>query len=336
MATPLHQIENVERNVGGLISEIVASGANVDSKVDWRSISGSRSTEWRIHIGAHKTATTHLQDTLANCRTELFGAGIDYIPRDLMRSVRIRSGWSALRQTPLGRAIGRRTFQRALSPLMQGPRVVAISEENLIGTSRGLLTPLIYPDAAKRLAPFEALARISNVRLFLSIRRFDEVLPAAYVQTLKERRAHDDTKRGFEPIRKNALQNPPRWFDLVARLKAILPSADLKIWKFEDYVRCETDVMTAFCGVKVQPIEPLPPPKETRTPSAHAVAKLESVDSTMSVEDRRIAVERVMDEDDGRSKFQPFSAEERLRLGEYYCEDIERLQSEYPGIFLKL
>ena len=151
----------------------------------------SRPVEWRIHIGAHKTATTHLQDTLELLRSQLSCAGIDYIPRQLMRSVRIGKKWRAFRRMPLGGLIGRRVFQRALVPLMQGPQVVAISEENLIGTSRGLLTALLYPDAAHRLAPFEALARISKVRVFLSIRRFDEVLPAAYVQTLKERRVHD-------------------------------------------------------------------------------------------------------------------------------------------------
>ena len=295
----------------------------------------SRPVEWRIHIGAHKTATTHLQDTLELLRSQLSCAGIDYIPRQLMRSVRIGSKWRAFRRTPLGGLIGRRVFQRALVPLMQGPQVVAISEENLIGTSRGLLTALLYPDAANRLAPFEALAHISKVRVFLSIRSFDEVLPAAYVQTLKERRVHDYTKRSFEPIRKNALQNPPRWFDLVVRLRATLPSAELKVWRFEDYIRRETDVVAAFCGVNVHRNESLPAPKETRTPSAHAVAKLESIEPTMSVNDYRTVIGRIVDEDDGQSKFQPFSTEDRRRLRESYLKDIERIDIEFPGVLLK-
>ena len=37
-------------------------------------------SHWRIHIGAHKTATTHLQQTLAAIRPRLVEQGIDPIP----------------------------------------------------------------------------------------------------------------------------------------------------------------------------------------------------------------------------------------------------------------
>ena len=41
--------------------------------------------QWRIHLGAHKTATSHLQETLAAVRDDLVGQGVDFIPNPLVR-----------------------------------------------------------------------------------------------------------------------------------------------------------------------------------------------------------------------------------------------------------
>ena len=43
-------------------------------------------SHWRIHIGAHKTATTHLQQTLAAIRARLVEQGIDPIPLAALRA----------------------------------------------------------------------------------------------------------------------------------------------------------------------------------------------------------------------------------------------------------
>ena len=44
---------------------------------------------WRIHLGAHKTATTHLQETLTLVRPTLAARGLDYIPNQLVRGRRL-------------------------------------------------------------------------------------------------------------------------------------------------------------------------------------------------------------------------------------------------------
>src|SRR6266404_5483581 len=45
--------------------------------------------ELRLHIGAHKTATTHLQDILAANRTYFIGNNILYLPRLFVRQMRL-------------------------------------------------------------------------------------------------------------------------------------------------------------------------------------------------------------------------------------------------------
>ena len=37
--------------------------------------------EYRLHIGAHKTATTHLQDSLRGLIPELRAKGVSFVPR---------------------------------------------------------------------------------------------------------------------------------------------------------------------------------------------------------------------------------------------------------------
>lgn len=294
-----------------------------------------RPREWRLHIGAHKTATTHFQATLALHRSELLEAGIDFIPHQSVRSARL--GKYVLRphrRFPFYGFVGRRAFERTLGALMQGPPIVVLSEENLIGGSEGLLCDRLYADATDRLSLLEAIARASKVTLFLSVRRFDEILPAAYVQTLKDRASRCSTKPSFEPIRVKALSSPPSWFELVSRVRREVPSANLKIWRFEDYVRHEAKVLGAFCGASLSNDKPVPIPNRTRTPSAEAVAELESLHPGMSPAERKSIVERIRSEADGKSKFQPFSSEERRRLGDVYQEDIEKIRTAFPDVVM--
>ncbi len=42
-------------------------------------------TTWRIHIGAHKTATTHVQEILTLMRPQLVARGIDFIDNHTVR-----------------------------------------------------------------------------------------------------------------------------------------------------------------------------------------------------------------------------------------------------------
>src|ERR671915_2577538 len=56
---------------------------------------------WRIHIGAHKTATTHLQETLTALRPALAAQGVDYIPNSLVRGRKLAP--SLWRRRPITR-----------------------------------------------------------------------------------------------------------------------------------------------------------------------------------------------------------------------------------------
>jgi hypothetical protein len=134
--------------------------------------------EWRLHLGAHKTATTHLQETLALRRDWLVARGVDVLPMPAVRALRLppSAGWKAWRLR-LGWPM-RRAIEAAVAPLRRGPGRIAISEENLIGYPQHLLSAPLYPQAARRLAGFRALAAGGRLHVFFAVRGFERLLPS--------------------------------------------------------------------------------------------------------------------------------------------------------------
>ena len=118
--------------------------------------------QWRIHLGAHKTATTHLQETLAAVRDDLAGQGIDFIPSPLVRERNLaRTLWQRrpIARLPIvGKARMRARSRAALAPLRIGPEVVAFSEENIVGVPEHMLMVPLYPRAAANVGRLASLA----------------------------------------------------------------------------------------------------------------------------------------------------------------------------------
>jgi len=243
-------------------------------------------------------------------------------------------GWSLFRNTYPAQAFARYAISRAVNPLRQNATTVAISEENLLGDSRGLLTQTFYPDAAIRLKPFETLARSAELHIFLSVRSFDEIIPAAYAQVLKDKLFRPGTDISFEPIGAKFRAKSPSWTELIRRLRVALPSAHLKVWRFEDYLDYKSLVLTELCGVRVDCETVLPPPRLTQTPSHGAIKRMEELDSSLPIEEYQSAIEEIIKTDTDRGKFRPFTDEETRRLRHAYDEDLRELEETFPGVLL--
>lgn len=292
--------------------------------------------EWRLHLGAHKTATTHLQHSLLRHREALAEQGVDYLPMDQVRRLRLtlhqgRRRWRVRLGWPM-----RRRIEALVAPLRLGPDRIAISEENLLGISPDLLKGSFYPKAELQLAAFAPLSGGGReLRLFLSVRSFETLLPSAYVQTLRGM----SFPGGFAPVRAAALNRPPSWAELVARIRRTLPQARLRLWTFEDYGAHDREILSRFVGAEIPTGEPLPPPESTRSPSARAIAEMERLEDGLGYLDRTRAAAKIAARDaerGGGERFAPFSDAERALLQEAYAEDLARLEAEHPGTLLRL
>jgi len=290
--------------------------------------------EWRIHIGAHKTATTHVQDTLLAHRDYMAAAGVDYIPRERFGPLQRRYSnperwrrrfWS----TPLAAA-----FRHQVNGLRSGPSTVLLSDEDLLGYSYGLLEPKLYSEF-RGTHIIHALQRMAPVTLFLGIRAYDKILPSAYAQILKSHAAVPAWRSRVSP---DVMQAPPSWPDLIARLLTSFPGARLHVWQQEEYRSHWQEFLTVLAGRDVGTFPDLPPPVRTASPSLEAICAAETLQESLSFHERRAQVRRLYEEmpaGERRTPFCPFDDAQIAKLQTQYAEDLNWIEQAYPGMLLR-
>lgn len=292
-------------------------------------------TELRVHLGAHKTATTHLQDSLVAHRDAIAHAGIDYIPREdfgpLQRRFSNPDHWrKRLWSWPV-----KQLFLKQFRELRSGATTVLLSDEDLLGFSYDLFTLPVYRDL-RGLHVVRSLARDTKLTLFLSIRAFDQILPSAYAQTIK---AIAPKPGWMDEIRAGIAQSPPSWVELVGRLKAMFPQATLHVWCQEDYRGHSQEILSFFVGRDVGQFPKLPPPVRTTSPSNEAIEAAERVDPSLSMEARRKRVREIFYEKlpagDGRAPFEPLDDGEVALLRERYEADKHEIEMRYPRMLFR-
>lgn len=292
---------------------------------------------WRIHLGAHKTATTHLQETLAAVRPALAARGIDFIPNQLIRgqglAPELRRRRRFARLPLFGRSRMREILEGIMDPVRLGPETVVFSEENIVGVPQQVFSAPFYPQAGVNVARLASLGQRSDLVLFLSIRSCDTLLPSAYAEALKHA---PPPPGGFERWRERLLAEPPSWFDLVARIRAAVPDVPLKIWRQEDYRANAQEIMQELCGCELAPLPAISDPVWTRSPSARAVAEVEALPRDLPQASRRRRVGEIYAASaPGGDRFMPFGAMDCRRLRAAYDADTDRIAQSYPDLMLR-
>lgn len=294
-------------------------------------------TAWRIHLGAHKTATTHLQETLAALRPRLAARGADYIPLGALRASgfarALYTGGPVMKLPGLRRVAARRRARDILGPLRVGPGTLILSEEKLLGSSRHIFSDPAYPLIEKVVPLLAGLGEgEGGVTFFLSIRSFDTQLASAYAQEL---RVLPPPPGGFEALRARALARPPRWTDLVLRIRRAAPGVPIRIWRQEDYRRNRGAILAALCGRDPGPLPEIAVPVSTKSPTAAGVRAAEALPRDLPPAERRARVAEIYaaHQDDG-CPFRPFAPEETERLRKAYAADLADLARLDPGMMV--
>ncbi len=271
--------------------------------------------ELRVHIGAHKTATTHLQDQLARSRDRLLCAGIDVIPTDRIRPVGpmrcLRLGLSGI---SLGDA-----FPRAIAGLRQGPDTVVVSDEEWIGHIGDAVAARPYGNLGWRLRILSAAAVGARMRLYLAIRPFDRQIPSAYAEALR----HGPVRRRPAELERCLLRRPPSWRAIVARVRRAVPRAELTVWEHATYAEDWRAVYERLTGVAPAELDDIPPPERTRTPPAAAVEAAERLGPRLPRRDWALRVAEIYAAatTDPRP-YRPWSGAVCQRLEEAYRADL--------------
>lgn len=288
--------------------------------------------EWFVHIGAHKTATTHLQDTLKLAKVELSAAGIEFIHRDAIRSQRgfCRMKW--WQKLPgFKQALMEETRCRLFSQRDHGDSIL-ISEENIMGSVSDLLKFPLYHDLKTGLVSLCSLKGDNNINIYLAIRAFSEIIPSAYAQQARMAKVKPGD---FDLIKEQMLNRPLSWAGVVERIVSVFGQDRLGLWTFEDYKRTPEFFLSHLCRGRKTEFMQLPPPASTKSPSAKAIASLEEIPNKLSRQARKAQAEKICLHDDGKEPFLPFSEKEKVILQEIYEEDLANIRKKYSGIFIE-
>ena len=215
-----------------------------------------------LHVGAHKTATTHLQHSIIGSTRVVEQAGIRFFGPPHLRKpgTRIEARFN-LPFNPRKTVADLRPAPVVLAEMLAGGRRLVLSEENFIGSLfdrrhpgpfHAIPAPL-YPEAAARVTALaEVAAPGQGIDLCLAIRDPAGFLNSAYGLALQA--------GSSVPVLNFKRRNPMAlvdWADLVARLRAARGVGRLTVWRFEDYAATFGAVTAALLGPDVPPIKPV-------------------------------------------------------------------------------
>jgi hypothetical protein len=183
-----------------------------------------------LHIGAHKTATTHLQRSILAARAPLAAQGVQVYGPPQLRGEHM----TLLRRFDLpGSKDGPGDPQGMFVDMLNDGHRIVFSEENLIGsllTRYGKMAEPIYPDAPLRIGDLASKVAPKGIDVCLGIRQPTHFLSSAYGQHLMS--------GGTLPLKKFLWKNPPRivdWAHLIKRLRETVGVRSLTVWKYEEY-----------------------------------------------------------------------------------------------------
>lgn len=287
--------------------------------------------DYHIHLGVHRTATTHLQDTLELHQDALRSMGIEVPTRARLRERNL--GGRALTRG-LAKLLPDSLSEWRLSRILDtisghGTRTV-ISEEKLLGFVRDLLTDTVYPELERRVSMLHGALGKRQATLYLSVRDPGTLLPSAYVQCL---RMGNQGLPDFQSVQVRAIEQPLRWSQLARRIQAAAPGRPLRIWTFESYIKAPSrilNLLTCTNGVDWRHIEA---PVSTRGISLETIARIRALPSNLNARAYREACLRIGREDKKGESFRPFSTEEKAHITRAYQEDLTELRHEQPDIF---
>jgi len=292
-----------------------------------------RSVHWIAHIGAHKTATTHIQDSLAQARESLAQRGVMYLTRATYRG-RLERGLDMV-GSPRRNAVNLWRMRRQLLREARGCSRIVISEENLLGRPMEALDDPPYPELELGLRLLCRLRGEGALTVCMAIRRFDELAAGAYSTALRFGTPPEGLKADFAH---RAGGQPPRWSDIIERVIRALPGdAVLKVWRYEDYGAHRPEILRLLVGPALPAIPDIARPGGTVTPSFHAVERAERLrresDATTRISTAAVdAIYRDAPASGAGERYTFLGDRERRILAEAYEADLDYIGKRWPDV----
>ncbi|MEM7524680.1 MAG: hypothetical protein AAF360_13155 [Pseudomonadota bacterium] len=281
-----------------------------------------------LHLGAHKTASTHMQATLRKNRDRLTAAGVSLISPDEVRALAGGGQEAAARMRPLPSLRAGAAAQRLRARLDEragGGPVVAADENSLGRCAEVIARRALYPTAAARLAVWRP-ALAAEATVFLAIRSYADFFAGAHAQA-----ARGGAAAALSPYALAALAAlPRRWTDVVADIRSVAPRAHLVIWAYEDYPALDRSLMTRLTGLSGLDAVNRRPMATPRAPAMEAIFARAATRPGQEISAQAFDELAAAAPKDA-PRYDPFSPTARKAMEAAYAEDLDRLRAD-PGV----
>lgn len=279
-------------------------------------------------IGAHKTATTHLQRSLQGCADRLLAHGVAAVgPMPLGADL-----------IPFAELAGKRTDPVLLQMVAEAflsnycgdaPHAVLMNE-NIMGQLRPkplFRGNLLYAPAPDRLERLCSLFPDHDIDIGLAIRSQADFLVSAWAE---------DMKGGdFYPFRqyiRGVDLSQLSWAKLVTDLQRASGGRRLTVWRYEDYPEIAPTLLTHLLGEAAARDVTLRDGYVNSGLSAEAVAHLRRGGDAR--QDAFKAAQTLYPKSSDRPAFDPWDDATRAGLAENYARDVEAIRGLSTVTFL--
>ena len=292
----------------------------------------------RIHVGAHKTATTYIQDALALNQAASANARTAFWPRDMFRPalsslIQAEKARRLSRAPWLNLAISnrRKNAQARLQRFFDTDYDVTISDENLLGEAPDC-THELYPFAHEYLADLKAVLPDRPIEIYVALRSYPEFISSLFGEGLKH--GHFLRTKRFRSTYGSCVGV---WPTLLARIRETLPEARIIAWRYEDFATLENDLLSRLSGL--EPEKLIKPAQSDILPSASALAITQFLEKGRDLGEieRQLLMLALQDKhprEKKTGKFTLWDDSEMAQLRAEYDEDIERIKASGHVDFL--
>lgn len=280
-----------------------------------------------IHLGAHKTASTHLQLSLARVRDQLRAAGLFLAEPSMLRE--------EAAVIPLSQALADGegcSAQAACRDLLAGARGDApdllLTEENILGgTRRGTMFSrrgLFYPHADRRLRQAIDIVGGGPVTLYLALRDPASFQVSAFsLQLLLGNELElASYLQGRDPVQVD-------WAGLIGRLREVDGVARIVTWRYEDYPALRPRLLDMLLPPGLAGLVPDPPPSNESLTQPGYEWFLKSVMADSEADLRTLArkARARFRRRDGHAPLQLLDEATRERSARAYAAELDRIRA---------
>lgn len=292
-----------------------------------------------LHLGAHKTASTYLQNQLQKNNETLLKNGINNLSPSMLRQNGITKAVAKLSYHGFNQSLFDET-QSKLDKLIQIENcdTTVIAEENFIGTCGDFKgKDLFYFNAKASLGIVSKLLQKYKVTPFFALRSYETFFPSSYGEALRGCPTFYDFKTYYG--NQNILKNG--WFDLAKNCSEIFSLSEVIVWDYKSTFNSEfRNSLLDLMGKKNISKILIPYEDEVNTAMPHkAINLLEQADLFLD-EKEYYAFRKLLDNRmtwNAADKFKPFNLTEALFLKRKYQSDIQKIKNNLSNVsFLEL